>query len=1553
MNIKKLILTVVTVLLLPVISFSAINVNINSGNPTMPFPQFINYDAGGATYTVYSLADAAHTATGLALHQPDGVSLAEMEQWIRDAWKIHSNEFSYNGTVTYQNATGGSVTVNLIQDSSSPYCSEGHGYALLAAALICDKDAFDGLWCFLNENVGFYNTYKYSTGVWLPRGDNYGNHIPGWQLLNQAPGNNADSATDGDDDIAMAALLAWKQWGDNSGYYAAGGTGPVNSNGLPEIQYKQMALDMLRFMVEKDVDLNGKYTSGDIGYDGYHKGGNTWHEATPWYTGPDTLEFGGPQTQGWFDYAAPAYFHAFGNVLQANGYPVWDYNQYAKGEASDDWLMGQLASNAAYKNTTAGQFTVTGSTATFFNANMGGEDFRAPWRTGLNYLWNGNPATSWDPVNHVTITASNQYEYNAAMKEAQFVGNPQLYGTGVGCESYGSSPVTYQGVASLQNYNLDGTKQADNWHVVYELAAPSAAVVASQNFDEMGELFREIAINWDQVGGTDNYLGSIPHYFHGFFRQLGLMVLTGNMLNPVDWNPEPNMRVFTSLNKTYSFTGDTVTFWINYRNYGSIDATGVQIIDTLPSAFSYVSTGTTGAPSVAGQVVTWNIPAGVPGLHNQNYSATEGGVTLVAQVKTTAAQGRYCNFADISCTNGTGSTSSPFPNDITTIMSRTCVDIVAAALTITKTAGASTTYVGQTITYTINYCNSSTAGWINGGRSGINFSFGLKSLPGAASGDLDFYLRANHEAAEPMIDWANYRFSYFLNSPYSGSNWTVSYYNAEGFNSTPPLITTESFAACSPTACSDGTGSWNQRVMLQFGNFGTSTAEPTHFLFWKTGTPSAIHFTTQTYPFFLEADVTAAWANQNWTDDWSQQAAWAVTGQAGALFPISPDWTRGDGTSIPVTKINKDACEAESNTVTSVLIEEWDGYTWRRVFGNGPMPGREVDNVHVIDSLPTYLSFGGVVSAPAGVTFTPSGKSLDWNIGTLQVNQCGQIKYWVNVLSPGCPAGNGTVENNDSYIVGDKEAAVYSTVGVTILCGSPTNTPTFGASSTFTRTPTYTATFTPTATATYTATSTATSTGTYTPTNTSTYTGTSTPTSTATYTMTPSNTASPTYTWSATNTATPSATASSTYTATPTDTKSDTPTLTVTDTESSNTPTDTPTYTATPSASPTYTSTGTPTNTPTDTGTYTATNTYTDTPTYTATSTMTESVTYTKTVSSDTPTFSPTFTNTVTESQTWTATQSATESATYTSSETSTDTPTASYSVTQSETQSATPTYTQTMTYTDTPSQTETKTDTATWTDTATYTSTATYTATYTVTSTPMPSPVDLDRTLTTTGEAPKVGAIVTFTMHIENSTNETVNNIEMWDTLPPGMSYTGNPDTAETIQPTVTGNYLSWDLTIDPSTGLPFSLGPHQMVDIEFTAVITDIDPANMPFTDSFGVDYNDPMWTPAIGKHPPLYSKDSFYPEGDPVVYPNPYDISSGEPLIFENVVPGSLIQIYTLSGERVAAIQAPSIKVTWDGRNGMGRKVSSGIYYFVIHNQSTGQVKKGKLFVVGGNK
>src|SRR5450759_2184530 len=129
MNIKKLLFTVITVICLPLFSFSTVPANINSGNPTMPFPQFIDYPGG------YSLAS----------HLPDGVTLAEMEKYMRDAWQIYANQFETTG-----DSWGG---VNYLWDAQKigaggcGYdCAEADGYALIAAAVMADKPIFDALW---------------------------------------------------------------------------------------------------------------------------------------------------------------------------------------------------------------------------------------------------------------------------------------------------------------------------------------------------------------------------------------------------------------------------------------------------------------------------------------------------------------------------------------------------------------------------------------------------------------------------------------------------------------------------------------------------------------------------------------------------------------------------------------------------------------------------------------------------------------------------------------------------------------------------------------------------------------------------------------------------------------------------------------------------------------------------------------------------------------------------------------------------------------------------------------------------------------------------------------------------------------------------------------------------------------------------------------------------------------------------------------------------------------------------------------------------------------
>jgi len=1544
----------------------AVPVFINSGNPVLPFPQFLDYTAGAS----------------LASHIPDGLSHAEMEKWIRDAYQIMMNRAVYAG--------GTICGVQGIRFESSPLCTEGHGYALLAAALMADKTTFDGLWFYLNDNCWFNLVPRYSNGAVCSAGYRYGYHAPGWN----GPG--ADAATDGDVDIALAALIAWKQWGDNTGY--------TRWDGQP-IRYRDMALDMMRFLVEKaegTLDGDGRWTSGDIGYDGYFKGGNTWGELTTWaqtaYPVGDRPEFGGPQANSWFDYGAAGYFRCFGQTLSSVGDPAWNVNQFARAAESTNWLFGQLAASS-HRVITAGQYSVNGATATFATANPGGEDFRAPFRNVMDYLWNGNPTQSWNPTTHAIVAGGNTWMYNAAIKQANFLRNPQAQG--VAPKSYGSAPIRFQGVAALTEYNLDGS-EFWSFHL-NRFGASAAAIVASQDFDLMGQFFRELMIEWDVQTPGDNYLTSVPQYFHGFFRLIGLLTLTGNWPSPCSIAPTANMKVYKSINKTYGFPGDTVTFWINYRNYGSLTANNVYVRDTLATAFSFVSS--TPAPSSSNAttgVYEWG-PFNVAGLQNNNLPPTMGGITLVVRVKDTAAQGRYCNFADIRASNGSGWRSSEFPNEISTIMKRNCIDIVAAALTITKTASASTVSTGQTITYTIDYCNSAQAGWINGGRSGVNWAGGVNPLQTNSSEyKLDF--AAHHEAAEPVIDWANYRISYFVNSDLHGAQWGIAKNSSSPFDANITM-TTEDFVACMPVACTDGTGkSWNQRLMLRFNSMPSA---PTHHLYNYYGMMSRIHLGTVQAPFYFEVRLyDSTYMNpQNWTDDWSQlTTAYNVSGPDKMMFPISPDWTKGDGTSVVVDRVNKHAYETTTTRITNILVEEWDGSVWRRVFGNGPMPGREVNGVVITDSLPACLNFGGFISSTPAGTWNSGTRTLQWNVGNMQINQCGQVKYWVTAASCPCTA------RNIAWIQGTNEAPVADDATVNVTCSgvsptyTPSRTPTTVITSTFTLTgtPTFTSTASPTSTRTATPSPTntpspsPTSTSTATPTYTLTPTPTSSPTHTRTATPTFTRTASPTFTATSPNSPTFTSTRTPTFTVTPTPTFSQSPsptmtstptrtataswtlshTLTVTYTISSNTPTVTPTFTMTSTATPTLTATNTYTNTASPTFTRTATaswtlshtltvtntissNTPTDTPTYTATPTNTPSYTSTLTA---TPTFtaSPTGTNTATPTSTRTATQTVTETSVNTVTNSPTETRTYTDTPTASATRTFTPTYTATHTPTDTPTFTATRTATNTYTRTQTPTSTPTYTPTFTITPTwtitltPLPSPVLIDISLEARGPInPRVGDNITFTIIISNYSTAPVSGIKVWDTLPLQVRYLNTTFTDAPAQ--ISGNYVMWDISYKEDKDgnpVPFILHPGQTETITFEVEIIGASAEKDPVVNTAVADYTDHYYFPGSpngDRHPPVYSDAVFFPRGRIGVFPNPFNPGIDGTVKFDNIVPGSSISIYTLSGEHVKTIESNLIRAYWDGKNRYGAVVSSGVYFFTVKNANSAKIIRGKIFVV----
>jgi len=979
-----------------------VTVKINSGNPRYPFPQFLDYGIGRAS---------------LASHNPVGVTHAEMEQRIRDAWQIMSNLFVYSGE-----SLGG---IQYIHYQSSPDCTEGDGYALIAAAYMGDKQTFDGLWLWMHDHR-MNKVRSYIACPTMINGGYFYGQLPGWT------GSGANSAADGDYDMALGLLMAWYQWGDNMG---------INDACATPISYKTDALAMIKALVEPDEgDVTGDCakTSGDIGYDGYFKGGNTWKESTAFATGqcPNGPQFAGPQNEH-MDYTAPAYFNCFASTLLGQGYAAgsFEVTQFQRGEASSDWLMGQEKAQGLIPF--AGWVDLGGGTPAFSNYSDG-EDFRNGWRTALNYVWNGNPATHWDPVGHQVVAGGNTNEYDEAGNFASFLKNPQSLGQA--CMAPGSAPITFNGIATAVYYysptGVPATTFTLNW--VDGTGAPSA--VAAQDFDLMAKMFRQCVIEWDVSSAGDGYLTSVPIYFHDFFRLLGMEILSGNLPSPCSLvapgagSPPANMKVYKAVNKTYAFTGDQVTYWINYRNFASVAATGVQVQDILPAGESFVSAVPAPASTVGG-TITWNLGS-VPGLQNQNYAATEGGITLTVQVSATT--GRLCNVATVSCANGSGWTSNEYPNDQTAVMERNCVDIIPAALSLTKTANTNMANPGDTVTFTIAYANNP-APWLNGGRPGVTAAFANNGDPASNSTE-HWMFRLYHAAEEAYIDYHNYRISYFLYDPsYGAGSWTF------GSSGQPTIYEGGSAITLTEQNLIPGTAAnglkWNQRVIVQFD---AQLATIASHLWNYYGMPARIH-QGGLQPLRATFDMHLnSYAATNWSDDWSADPA-AVDTDGGAYFPITNDWTDPYNPNLAVTKVDADACQTASHQVNNVLVEEWDGYTWRRAFGDGPISGREMDNVLIVDTLPAGLTFGGFV----GTTGTVAGNVITWSIPLLRINDSGTLSYYATVANAayfgGCPVSTTLV--NPAQISATNESPIHSSASISVTCNAlPTPVPAFNKS---------------------------------------------------------------------------------------------------------------------------------------------------------------------------------------------------------------------------------------------------------------------------------------------------------------------------------------------------------------------------------------------------------------------------------------------------------------------------------------------------------------------------
>ncbi len=270
-------------------------------------------------------------------------------------------------------------------------------------------------------------------------------------------------------------------------------------------------------------------------------------------------------------------------------------------------------------------------------------------------------------------------------------------------------------------------------------------------------------------------------------------------------------------------------------------------------------------------------------------------------------------------------------------------------------------------------------------------------------------------------------------------------------------------------------------------------------------------------------------------------------------------------------------------------------------------------------------------------------------------------------------------------------------------------------------------------------------------------------------------------------------------------------------------------------------------------------------------------------------------------------------SPTFTPTSTITDTITATYTCTWTYTGTATITLTDTYTYTLTPTNT--------FTPSLIITVTNTYTDTFTAT--PSATPSNLATATLIITETPTISAtpVITLTstcIPTMTATNTETTTLTIIATYSCTRTYTDTPTFIMTKIFTITPTFTITNTITQTSTITPTFTVTHT-----FTITLTITRTATIT-----------PTMTP--------------WPVGDLLIYPNPYNPHKGT-LKFANLYPESTVFIYTISAELVITISHAGGMVIWNGKNSYGNYISSGIYYYIIANNSNGQVFTGKIFLI----
>jgi hypothetical protein len=140
---------------------------------------------------------------------------------------------------------------------------------------------------------------------------------------------------------------------------------------------------------------------------------------------------------------------------------------------------------------------------------------------------------------------------------------------------------------------------------------------------------------------------------------------------------------------------------------------------------------------------------------------------------------------------------------------------------------------------------------------------------------------------------------------------------------------------------------------------------------------------------------------------------------------------------------------------------------------------------------------------------------------------------------------------------------------------------------------------------------------------------------------------------------------------------------------------------------------------------------------------------------------------------------------------------------------------------------------------------------------------------------------------------------------------------------------------TITPSISPTPTISPTQTISMTFTTSPT-ISPT--------------PSFSPAITYTATIQSVLTPGANG-PIAgkpYPNPFNPSQGQKMIFPSADKNSILLLYNVSGELIREIRISSIgQIEWDGKNTRGLIVTKGVYIYIIKDMQ-GYKKQGKIAV-----